>query len=35
MSSNNRNNKSEAFDKITKTRFLGSGKDKIEVSTLV
>ncbi|MDE3143419.1 MAG: aldo/keto reductase [Bacteroidota bacterium] len=34
MSSNNRNDKPETFDKITKTRFLGSGKDRIEVSAL-
>jgi len=34
MSSSKQTNQSESFDKITKSRFLGSGKDKIEVSAL-
>ncbi len=34
ISSRNQIIKSEAFDKNTKTRFLGSGKDRIEVSAL-
>ncbi len=34
MSSNHQNNNSPALDKITKTRFLGSGKNRIEVSAL-
>ena len=34
ISSRNQIIKSEEFDKNTKTRFLGSGKDRIEVSAL-
>lgn len=34
MTSTHQSNKSEVFDKMTKSRFLGSGKDKIEVSAL-